>query len=136
MQRAQAALSNAAANQFGVANTRFVWGSNKMAAQEGNLMMAAYDMSGERRFLDSAQVQLDYLLGRNVFQQSFVSEIGTNSVANLHHIFRRANDLKLPGFMVGGPNNGAQANIAPKDQNFLSYADHDKSYATNEYAID
>jgi endoglucanase len=36
----------------------------------------------------------------------------------------------------GGPNEKAQAGVAPKEKGALSYADDARSYATNEYAID
>jgi endoglucanase len=38
--------------------------------------------------------------------------------------------------MVNGPNTQAQDGIAPKGLGPLSYVDDDRSYATNEYAID
>jgi endoglucanase len=43
---------------------------------------------------------------------------------------------KLPGLLVGGPNEKEQSGIAPKFKGLLSYADDSLSYATNEYAID
>ncbi len=38
--------------------------------------------------------------------------------------------------MVGGPNAKAEDGIAPKGLGPLSYLDDERSYATNEYAID
>jgi endoglucanase len=65
-----------------------------------------------------------------------VTGVGTRPVQNVHHIFARARKIMIPGLLVGGANSGAQDNIAPKNQGILSYIDDERSYATNEYAID
>ena len=62
--------------------------------------------------------------------------IGTHPVRHIDHIFARARKITIPGLLVGGANSGAQDGIAPKNRGLLSYVDDEKSYATNEYAID
>jgi endoglucanase len=80
--------------------------------------------------------QIDYLLGRNPFNQTFFTGIGTHPVRQTNHIFARARKINIPGLLVGGANDAAQDGIAPKHRGILSYIDDEKSYATNEYAID
>ena len=121
---------------FFVANQNFIWGSNKMVAEVG-IVLAWSDMisnSTQHRWL--IQSQIDYLLGANAFNMSFVTQFGTHSVRHLHHLYRIGTGVSLPGFLVGGPNIKAQADIAPKDMGMLSYIDSEKSYAVNEFAID
>ncbi|MEM9216329.1 MAG: glycoside hydrolase family 9 protein [Cyanobacteria bacterium P01_F01_bin.150] len=80
--------------------------------------------------------ELDYLLGHNPFDQTFVTGIGTHPVRHTNHLFAKAKQIYIPGLMVEGPNADAQDNIASKDQGLLSYIDSEDYYATNEYAID
>ncbi len=136
---------------FAVANQRFIWGSNKMTAEAGILMAWADFVRQENagraqtrshirdiqwHYRSEVQSQIDYLLGANAFDQSFVTHSGTYAVRNLHHLYRIATGVSLPGFLVGGPNEKAQAGIAPKGMGMLSYVDSEKSYAVNEFAID
>ncbi|MDW8220314.1 MAG: glycoside hydrolase family 9 protein [Bacteroidota bacterium] len=122
------------------ANERIVWGSNKMTAEEGVILLHAYHTGKHRRFLDGAQDQLDFLLGRNPQGLCFVSGIGSSSVQRICHTFARAKRLlgksMIPGLLVGGANEMEQSGIAPKQRGLRSYADDERSYATNENAID
>ena len=127
-------LANASAYQ--IANRRFIWGSNKMTAQEGWHLLTVHSLSPSRSLLVGAVSQLDFLLGRNPHRKSFVTGVGERSVDHVCHLYGTKAGLAIPGLLVGGPNSGAQAGIAPKGLGLLSYADHHKSYATNEYAID
>ncbi|WP_044623061.1 glycoside hydrolase family 9 protein [Photobacterium gaetbulicola] len=121
---------------FRVANQRFIWGSNKMTAEAGILIAWADFAQGHLENRASVQSQIDYLLGANAFDMSFVTHSGTYSVRNLHHLYRIATGVSLPGYLVGGPNEMAQAGVAPKNMGMLSYVDSEKSYAVNEFAID
>ncbi len=134
--RAKKLLGNMAASGYRIANNRFVWSSNKITAEEGIILIAAYNLTHNTDYLNAATAQLNYLLGRNHFNLSFVSGVGTNSVANVSHIYLVATKLKLPGLFVGGPNELEQSGIGPKNKGPLSYVDDARSYATNEYAID
>jgi len=134
--RADAAVERTLANGYRIANHHFVWGSNKMTAAEGTLLAYAYGETADPKYLDAATWQVDYLLGRNAFDKSFVTGLGANPVAHNSHIYVRASGVDVPGLLVGGPNEMAQAGIAPAGLGPLSYADDARSYATNEYAID
>lgn len=134
--RADLALETVRESRYRIANSRWIWGSNKLAAEEGITLFLAYQITGKPDYLTAATDQLDYLLGRNTFNQAFVSGIGTHGVQHVNHIFARSQQIKIPGLFVGGPNALAQDNIAPKNQGSRSYVDDDHSYATNEYAID
>ena len=136
LQRADDLLDKVANSGYHLANQRFIWGSNKMAAEEGVTLAYAYQITQNPIYRDAALDQLDYLLGRNPFNQTFVTDVGSRSVKHVNHLFTRARNIQIPGLLVGGPNADAQDGIAPKDQGILSYVDDSRSYATNEYAID
>lgn len=126
------------ANQdpFSIANQRFIWGSNKMTAEAGVVMASMDNAMSTSLYRDEVQSQIDYLLGANIFNLSFVTNSGSYAVRNLHHLYRISTGISLPGFLVGGPNEKAQAGIAPKNIGMRSYVDSEKSYAVNEFAID
>ncbi|NEQ49579.1 MAG: glycosyl hydrolase family 5 [Leptolyngbya sp. SIO3F4] len=134
--KANEILTRVENNGYRLGNHRFIWGSNKMAAEEGITLAYAYQLSQDKRYHTAALDQLHFLLGRNPFNQTFVTGIGARPVRHVNHLFARAKGLLIPGLVVGGPNSDAQDNIAPKGLGILSYLDSEKSYATNEYAID
>jgi endoglucanase len=134
--RAKKLMANLASSGYRIANNRFVWSSNKLAAEEGIILIQAYWLTKNKDYLNASVGQLNYLLGRNHFDLSFVSGVGTHAVENVSHIYLVAAKSKLPGLFVGGPNELEQSGIGPKNKGPLSYIDDARSYATNEYAID
>ncbi|TQV65204.1 MAG: glycosyl hydrolase family 5 [Halothiobacillaceae bacterium] len=136
LERASAILQRVHNHPFRLANTRFIWGSNKMTAEEGITLLHAYTLTGDKVYRDAAADQVHYLLGRNAFGISFVSGVGERPVRRVNHILSRNTGMYIPGLLVGGPNDSAQDGVAPKGLGMLSYLDHDHSYATNEFAID
>ncbi|WP_051252851.1 glycoside hydrolase family 9 protein [Ferrimonas kyonanensis] len=136
LQRCRQLKTQAEASEFRIANQRFIWGSNKMVAEQGILLAQCASLSGDRRYRQLAWHQWHYLMGLNPFNQSFVTGLGARPVRNLHHIWARAAKVSPPGMMVGGPNEDSQASIAPKGQGMLSYVDDARDYSVNEFAID
>jgi endoglucanase len=134
--RAKNLVKNITESGYRVANKKFIWGSNKMTLEEGIILCQAYEINNNPDFLAAARDQLHYIFGRNYFGKSFVSGVGSNSVKNVNHLFGTAANLKIPGLLVGGPNEYEQSNIAPKNVGLRSWIDDARSYATNEYAID
>ncbi|PWQ98591.1 glycoside hydrolase family 9 protein [Leucothrix pacifica] len=136
MQRADQLYAQVMDSPFNVANTKIIWGSNKMTAEEGITLAHAWRLSGQKKYLHAAIDQLDYVMGRNPFNLSFVTAVGEKAVKNPVHIFGRSLKRTLPGLLVGGPNESAQDGIAPKGKGLMSYVDHERAYSVNEYAID
>lgn len=136
VRRADRLTQQISASGFGNANDNIIWGSNKMTAEEGIALFHAYRFTGNRSYLSGAERQCDYLLGSNPFAISFVTGVGTRRVEHVAHLYARAVEMDIPGLLVGGPNNLAQAGIAPENLGLLSYVDDARSYATNEPAID
>lgn len=136
MIHAKGLLENITESGYRIANKRFIWGSNKMTAEEGIILLHAYRLSGDSVYLDAAIAQLNYIFGTNPFNLSFVSGVGEHAVSHVSHIYLSAKNTVLDGLFVGGPNEKEQSNIGPKNKGPLSYIDDSRSYATNEYAID
>lgn len=120
----------------------FHWGSNSTALNQAMLLLQAYQLERKPEYLQAAQSQLDYVLGRNPLGMSFVTGIGARSPLHIHHRISIADGVALPvpGLLVGGPQPGQQdareckhayASSLPA----LSYLDQECSYASNEVAI-
>lgn len=120
----------------------FVWGSNAVALNQAMVLLQGHRLTGEREFLDAAQSQLDYVLGRNPLGVSFVTGHGLRTPQHIHHRPSQADGVEapVPGLLAGGPNPGRQdardcpvgyASTLPA----LAWLDHDCSYASNEIAI-
>ncbi len=121
----------------------FVWGSNSGAAGQAFMLLTAYQLDKTKtEYLRSAQALLDYLLGRNATDYSFVTGFGGLTPVNIHHRPSSADGIAgaIPGFLVGGPNPGQEDKSGcstpyPSKLAAKSYLDDTCSYASNEVAI-
>jgi len=121
----------------------FVWGSNAVEANEGVVLLQAYNLTKDKTYLGAAVASLDYLLGRNATGYCFVTGFGSKSTMHPHHRPSEADGIAepIPGFLAGGPNPGMQDKDYckeakyPSDKPALAYLDDVCSYASNEIAI-
>jgi endoglucanase len=119
----------------------YVWGSNGMAAQYGEYLLMANLFAPNRAYVETALDNLHYLLGRNTFSLSWVTQLGENPFQHPHHRPSGSGKQKgpWPGLLSGGPNagrNDAVTAALPKDTPPARvYADEMASYASNEIAI-
>jgi endoglucanase len=125
------------------------WGSNSAVANNGIVLLQAYLLTNDKSYLDGAQQCLDYLLGKNPMDITYVTGFGFRSPRNPHHRPSESDfvDDPVPGMLVGGPHLGKQdinlngtdhwkcPNYAAADKPALAYLDDRCSYATNEVAI-
>lgn len=136
---AAASAKTAFATPMETDKRNFVWGSNAVCANQGILLLYAYQLSGEKRYRDLALSNLDYLLGRNATGYSYVTGFGVHSPMHPHHRPSETDGMKepVPGLLVGGPNPGQQDKCPGYPNNFPdeSYTDDVCSYASNEIAI-
>jgi endoglucanase len=126
-------------------SNNYQWGSNADALNRGILLALAYDFTGEARYLNAAGEVMNYILGRNALNFSFVSGYGTQYLAHPHHRFwgnQPAGGFPPPppGALSGGPN-GNPSDPAATAAGLVgkppakSYVDEMGSYSTNEVAI-
>lgn len=123
----------------------FYWGSNSVAGNQGVWLLHAYYLTGDKKYYVAATKVLDYLLGKNPLDMSFLTGFGTKSPKMPHHRPSTADGVTdpVPGMLVGGPQPGGE-DIGTKDWECkdyrtgnpaTAYTDNRCSYATNEVAI-
>jgi endoglucanase len=116
----------------------FGWGSNSDAANQGVLLLQAYRLIPDKKYLDNALADLDYLLGRNATGYSYVTGYGTKTPMHPHHRPSASDGITepIPGLLVGGPNPGMQDGIkVPSKVPDEAYIDDTQAYAANEVTI-
>jgi endoglucanase len=119
----------------------YVWGSNGVAATYGVQLLVANAFSPDAAFVNAATDNLHYLLGRNTFSLSWVTQLGEHPYRHPHHRPSGAdkNEEPWPGLLSGGPNAGRQDAVLHALPEGLPpakvYADDQGSYASNEICI-
>lgn len=129
---------NAFATVMGQSVRDFNWGGNANAANQGILLLNAYLLTGDKKYVDYALTNLDYLLGRNATGYCFVTGIGSKSPMHPHHRQSVADGVTdpVPGLLVGGPNPGMQDHTKYEfTEPETAYSDNSAAYASNEIAI-
>jgi endoglucanase len=119
----------------------YAWGSNGIAAEYGMELLIANLLEPNPAYADAALDNLHYLLGRNAFSLSWVTQVGEHSVQHPHH--RPSGDGRhakpWPGLLAGGPNAKRQDDtlkaLPEGTPPARVYADQQASYASNEVAI-
>jgi endoglucanase len=126
----------------------FVWGSNATVLNNEVVIATAYDLTGDPQYLDAARTGIDYVLGRNGLNRSYVTGYGTVFSKNQHSRWYAAElDPAYPhppdGSVAGGPNavvsswDPAIAALYPKGDCApqMCYTDDIQSFSTNEIAV-
>ncbi|MEP6950632.1 MAG: glycoside hydrolase family 9 protein [Ginsengibacter sp.] len=130
--------NNAFGTVMGASAREFNWGSNSSAANEGIALINAYLITKDKKYIDAALTNMDYLLGRNATGYCFVTGTGYKSPMRPHHRPSIADGIEdpVPGLLVGGPNPGMQDHAYYEHtEPETAYSDTDASYASNEIAI-
>jgi len=123
----------------------FPWGSNGQMLNNMMLVSLAYNLTGDAKYLDAVRLSMDYLMGRNPLNHSYVTGYGEYATLHPHHRFW-AND---PGNGYPPPPAGAISGgpfDAPQEEELLAdgvmdeapekrYADILGSASTNEVTI-
>lgn len=124
---------------FGNKKEDFHWASMaEGAGTEAILLMQAYGITNNSKYLLNARRNMDYILGRNATGYCFVTGFGQKSPMNPHHRPSAADGIEkpIPGLLVGGPNASAnEGNYFESSIPEKRYADNLGSYTTNEVAI-
>jgi len=123
---------------MGASARDYVWGSTAVAANQSVALLQAYYSTSNRKYVDAALTNLDFILGRNGTGYSFVTGYGDKTPMHPHHRLSIADGVvePVPGLLSGGPNpgkqDGCQYTSSVADEAFV---DDDCSYASNEIAI-
>jgi endoglucanase len=120
----------------------YYWGSNSSVLNRSLLLILAYDLFGEKEYFDVALEQLNYILGINPHNISFITGVGSNPLMHPHHAQSSADniDAPVPGLISGGPNQYLndpllQSMFNENTPPALCFVDDERTYASNEIAI-
>ena len=98
------------------------------------MLRLANRISPKPEYANAAQDTLHYLLGRNTFNTSYVTQVGSRWPMNPHHRPSEADNViePWPGMLIGGPNaQDAKEKRPPARQ----WNDVKENFTTNEVAI-
>ena len=139
LNQAETFAKNSQNSPYGVALTKFEWGSNMTVANAGIILGLAYNLTGEQKYMDAAEAQTNYLLGTNPLATCFMTGYGTVSPQNPHHRPSMAAGSAMKGMLVGGVNSNLEDSAAKAYCNgqpaAKCYIDNSESYSTNEICI-
>ncbi len=130
--------------QNGYGNTMslsdFVWGSNSVAGNQSLQLLVADHLQKNDEYRQAAAENLHYLLGRNCWDLSWVTQLGAKSFQHPHHRPSGADNIAAPwpGLLSGGPNGRPGDRVAaalPKLPPMRMYKDDQAAYSLNEVAI-
>ncbi|MBQ8780047.1 MAG: glycoside hydrolase family 9 protein [Oscillospiraceae bacterium] len=117
-------------------------GSNITIMINAMVLINAYIIHKCSSYLEIAQEQLNYILGKNPVGISYVTGFGTEYAKNPHHRMSAFDDVDeaVPGMVVIGPNSKsdddyAKWNIPKGTPPAKCYCDNNFCYSTNETSV-
>ena len=141
-------LGNQRGTDFGQAFkpiSGYEWGSNSSVLNNQVVIATAFDLTGTGEYAAAVIESMDYLLGRNAMNNSYVTGYGTVYSQNQHsRWFAHQLDASLPsppkGTISGGPNSHFSDPLAVQTFNAgcapqQCYLDDIQSYSTNEMTV-
>ncbi|HAJ98161.1 MAG TPA: hypothetical protein DCO72_10555, partial [Ruminococcus sp.] len=125
----------------------YVWASNSFVADNAIILAYANDITPNADYLNGIVGAMDYLLGRNPMDYSYITGYGVHSAQYPHHRFwAKSLDSTFPkapcGVLVGGANTGLEDSVVKlttwaKDGTAPQkyYIDDIEAYSVNECTI-
>jgi endoglucanase len=123
----------------------YPWGSNSNVLNNALVMALASDFTGDAKYVAAVAEGMNYILGRNPLDQSYITGFGERPLEHPHHRFwAHQASAKFPspppGAISGGPNSGLQDpyvqaaglhGCAPQK----CFVDNIEAWSANEIAI-
>ena len=119
----------------------FNWGSNGNAANQSYILLTAYKLFEDEKYLNAGLANVDYLLGRNATGYSFLTGFGDKTPMNPHHRISLADNVTNPhpGMIIGGPHSNVtgdcNSNLYLSNLPAKRFTDSYCSYSTNEITV-
>jgi endoglucanase len=121
------------------------WGSNAVVLNRALVLATVADLTGDERYAAGVTDAMDYVLGRNPLDQSFVTGWGARPMKNPHHRFWAhmldpAYPSPPPGVLSGGVNSTFMSDpVAARLKGHCApmtcWADDTRAFSVNEVAI-
>lgn len=119
------------------------WGSNLTVLNRGMLLGTAYLLDPKTSYLSGVVHQMDYLLGVNATDYSYVTGVGSHAFCNPHNRITQADGIEetIPGYVSGGANGSKWADPLAKElipegtPPMKSFVDRWECYSLNEITI-
>ena len=137
-------LSTIHQSGYGVSLTKndFVWGSNMVVLNNAMLLGTVHLLTGERQYLDGSVRQMDYILGVNAVDYSYITGVGAHAFEHPHNRITEADgiDDTIPGYVSGGPNGTPCDDVAIQEipagtPPMKCFVDRFECYSLNEITI-
>lgn len=120
----------------------WTWGSHAVMLGYATYLLLANEISPDPALVDGAAAQLNWILGTNPLNKTFLSGVGENPILTLHHALSILAGRAVPGALGEGPNAMSVGGdpilqaLFDLDVPFSRrYADDPGSWATNEPTI-
>jgi len=103
----------------------YYWGCNGSVARQAFVLNTAYILNKDKKYTDCAADALSHIFGRNYYNRSYVTGIGSRPPMNIHDRRSEADGIRdpWPGYLAGG------------GQSATDWSDSVSSFTTNEIAI-
>lgn len=149
IQRANAYVSRANTSSFNLPfnASETYWGSNSLILNNMLVMGLARDFTNcsDGTYLSAMQSGMNYLLGHNPMNKSYITGYGEDAVQNPHnrywaHSKRSSSPFPPAGVVVGGPNQGFQddevaAQLLNNCSPLTCWVDELEAFSSNEITI-
>ena len=142
LEKADELVARSRVNGYGqtLAAEDYVWGSNGVAGNQGLLLMIADRFHPQGKYREAALANVNYLLGRNCFGVSWLTQVGTNPFQHPHHNPSLADGIAAPwpGLLSGGPNRHPADPVGKRVRSqapMRMWVDDWEAYSMNEIAI-
>lgn len=121
----------------------YYWGSNLGVLNRGMLFATVYRLTEKEVYHTAVVRQMDYLLGVNATDYSYVTGVGAHAYCNPHNRVPASDgiDETIPGFVSGGANGSRWIDPVAKElipegtPPMKCYADRWECYSLNEITI-
>ncbi|PTS83202.1 MULTISPECIES: glycoside hydrolase family 9 protein [unclassified Caulobacter] len=123
----------------------YPWGSNSSILNRAMVLGLAADFTGKAAYRNGAADAMDYVLGRNPLDRSYVTGHGARPMQHPHHRFwAKQADVRYPapppGVLSGGPNSTSMGDpvaetMKGKCRPQTCWTDDYRSFTQNEVAV-
>ena len=120
----------------------FIWGSNMVVLNRAMLLSTVSILENKKAYADATVQQMDYILGINAANYSYISGVGAHAFCHPHNRVTEADSIEetLPGYVSGGPfktpaDETAKEVLAPNTPPMKCFLDRWECYSLNEITI-